>query len=263
MIVGTEATEDRFQGVGYFAHRGAQTDGLNGQIQQVALATLGALAERVERGLNGLAIARGANLLQTGDLGITHGMVVDIEDVDVILFGQLVLVDADDDILARIDACLLLGSTGFDLHLGPARFHGLGHATHGFDFFHDGPGLVGHVLGELFHHVGAGPRIDHAGDVGFFLNDQLRVAGNACRELSRQCNGFVQCVGMQRLCTTEHSGQCFNGSAHDVVVGILLGQRPTRGLRVGTQHERLGALWIELRHHAVPQQTGGAHFGDF
>ena len=47
-------------------------------------------------------------------------MVVDIEDVYRVFLGQLVLVDANDDVLAGIDARLLVGGTGFNLHLGPA-----------------------------------------------------------------------------------------------------------------------------------------------
>jgi hypothetical protein len=60
-----------------------------------------------KRGQNCFGIAGGTNFLEAGDLRITHGVVVDIENIDRVLLGQLVLVDADDDILAGVDrACL-------------------------------------------------------------------------------------------------------------------------------------------------------------
>ena len=73
---------------------------------------------------------------------------------------------------------LLLGSGRFDLELGPAAVHGLGHAAHGVDFFDDGPGLVGHFLGQLFHHVRACPWINHASNMGFFLQNELGISSN-------------------------------------------------------------------------------------
>ncbi len=190
-------------------------------------------------------------------------MVVDVEDLDRVFLGQLVLVHADDDILAGVDARLFVGGAGFDLHLGPAGFDGLGHAAHRLDFLDDAPGLVGHVLGQLFHHVGTGPRIDDVGDVGFFLDDQLRVAGDAGRELGRQGNGFVERIGVQRLGAAEDRRHRLDGGADDVVVRVLLGQRPAGSLAVRAQHHRLGVLGAETGHDAVPQQAGGAHLGDF
>ena len=124
------------------------------------------------------------------------------------------------------------------------------------------PGRVGHVLGQLLHHVAAGPGIDDVGDVGFFLDDELGVAGDARRELGRQRDGFVERVGVQRLRAAEHRGHRLDGGAHDVVVGVLLGQRPARGLAVGAQHQRLRVLRLELLHDAPPQQARGAQLGD-
>jgi len=52
------------------------------------------------------------------------------------------------------------------------------------------------------------------------------------------------------------------GTAH-VVERILFGERPARSLRVGTQCEGFGVLRVELLNDLRPQQTCGAHLGDF
>ncbi len=99
--------------------------------------------------------------------------------------------------------------------------------------------------------------------MGLFLNDELRVSGNACRELSRQSNGFVKGIGVERLCATKHCSHRFDGGTHHVVVGVLLGERPARSLAVRAQHQALWVLGVKALHDAAPQQTCGAHFGDF
>src|SRR5574343_755164 len=153
LVVGAEAAEDLFQRVRHFADRGTQADRLDRQVEQVAFNGFCGLGERIQRRIDGRRVARCADVLQAGDLRLAHGMVVDVEDLDRVFLGQLVFIDADDDVLARVDARLLVGCTGLDLHLGPAGFDGLGHAAHRLDFLDDAPGLVGHVLGQLFHHV--------------------------------------------------------------------------------------------------------------
>ena len=76
--------------------------------------------------------------------------------------------------------------------LAQPRVDGLGHAAHGLDFLDDLPGRVGHVLRQLLHHVAAGPGVDHVGDVGLFLDDQLRVARDARAELGGQRDRLVE-----------------------------------------------------------------------
>ena len=63
-----------------------------------------------------------------------------------VFLGQPVLVDADDHVLAGVDARLLLRRRRLDLELGPARLDGAGHAAHRLDFLDDRPRRVGHVL---------------------------------------------------------------------------------------------------------------------
>jgi hypothetical protein len=179
-----------------------------------------------------------------------------------VFLGQLVLVDAHDDVASAVDARLLLGRAGLDLELGPAAVHRLRHATHGLHLFDDGPGLVGHLLRQALHQVAAGPGVDDAGDVGLFLDDELRVARDAAAGFGGQRNGFVEAVGVQALGAAEHRRHGFDGGAHDVVVGVLLGQAPAAGLAVRAQHQALGLLGVEALHDAGPQQARRAHLGD-
>ena len=63
--------------------------------------------------------------------------------------------------------------------------------------------------------------------MGFFLNDQLCVARYAGAELGGQGNGFVKAVGVQRLRAPKNSRHGLDRGSHDVVVGVLFGERPT------------------------------------
>ena len=99
--------------------------------------------------------------------------------------------------------------------------------------------------------------------MGFFLQDELGVACNPGAEFSRERNGLIQGIGVQTLRATKHGGHGFDGRAHDVVVRVLLGEAPTRGLAVRAQHQALGVLGAKAAHDLAPQQPGGAHLGDF
>src|SRR5260370_1438362 len=54
-----------------------------------------------------------------------------------------------------------------------------------------------------------------------------------------------------------------DGSAHHVVVDVLRGQRPARGLAMRAQRQRARVLRVELRQQLGPQQPRRAHLGDF
>ena len=91
--------------------------------------------------------------------------------------GGTILVDADDDFLAAIDACLANGCCFLDSQLRHAGLNGLGHAAHLFNFVDELASLSGEIGGELFNVVGTGKRVDHVGDAGLFLQDKLCIAG--------------------------------------------------------------------------------------
>jgi hypothetical protein len=60
-----------------------------------------------------------------------------------------------------------------------------------------------------------------------FLNDQLSVSRDSGAEWSWQGDSFIKRVGVKRLGTAENSGHALNSGSDDVVVGVLLRQRPT------------------------------------
>ena len=68
---------------------------------------------------------------------------------------------------------------------------------------------------------------------------------------------------MQRLGATKHRRHRLNRRAHDVVVGILLGQRPARRLAVGAQHAAFGIGRPKGIDDFCPQQSRRAHLGNF
>ena len=197
------------------------------------------------------------------ELRLAHRAVVDLEDLHRILGGEAVLVDADDHVLAAVDARLLARGRFLDTHLGHPGLDGACHAALLLDFADQLPGAVGDLLRQRLHQVGAAPGIDRVGDAGFLLDDQLRVARDAGRELRRQRDGLVERVGVQRLRAAEDRRHGLDRGAHHVVVRILLGERPARGLAVRAQHLRLRALRVEAVDDPRPQQARGAQLGHF
>ena len=67
---------------------------------------------------------------------------------------------------------------------------------------------------------------------GLLLKIDLRVARNARGEIGGQGQSFIQRIGVQRLRMTQCRGQRLNTGADYVVVRILRGQAPARGLRM-------------------------------
>ena len=124
------------------------------------------------------------------------------------------------------------------------------------------PGAVRDLVREAFNIVGTGPRVDGAAHLRLFLNVNLRVTSNTGREIGRQRDGLVQCVGVQRLGVSQSGAHSLDAGTADVVERILLGERPTRSLAVRTQRHGLRVLRVELLHDLGPQHTGGAHLRD-
>jgi hypothetical protein len=64
------------------------------------------------------------------------------------------------------------------------------------------------------------------------LQDELRVACQASREVCWQRQGLIKAVGVQGLCAAQRCCQRLNGGADDVVVGFLRGEGVAAGLAV-------------------------------
>src|SRR5262249_47807908 len=131
---GAVAGEDLLQRVRDLADGGASACRFDGERQQIPLAARGGLGERLERRAPATLVARLADLLQPRDLLLAQARVVDIEQ-----FGRLrvlrglIFVDADDHLLATVDAGLALGRGLLDAQLRHAGLDGLGHAAERLD----------------------------------------------------------------------------------------------------------------------------------
>ncbi len=197
MCLGIETAVFPLEGEGDFTHGGAPTRRLDRERQQIAFAADRSLVKLLKNVLDRRLVAIGTHIFQPGELRGAHRIIVDLQNLDLTGIVGAVFVDTDDDILAAVNTRLLARRCLFDTQLGHSGFNGLGHATGGLDFFNQFPGLVCNGLCQALHHVGPAPGIHHVGDTGFLLNDQLRVACDACREFGRQRNGLIEGIGMQ------------------------------------------------------------------
>ena len=256
------AAKNFFHGVRYFSHSCARAGSFHRQFQQIGIA-LRTFHDSVERGLGFGFVAFGAHRFQPRDLGVAHGAVVDIAHIDRVFVLQLEFVDADDHVLAAVHARLPPRRRFLDAQLGNAGFDRLGHAAHRFHFIDDRFGMRCQRMRQRLHVIGTTQRIDHMGDLRLVLEDELRVARDAGGELRRQRDGFVQRIGVQRLRAAQHRRQRLDRGAHDVVVGILFGQRHAGCLAMRAQHQRVRLLRAEFVHDLRPQQARGAQLGHF
>ena len=95
----------------------------------------------------------------------------------------------------------------------------------------------------------------------FLLQDDLRVAGDTRRKIGRQRERFVERIGVQRLRMAQHRRHRLDAGADHVVVDVLRGERPARGLAMGAQRQALVGFCAELFHEPRPQQARGAQLG--
>ena len=176
---------------------------------------------------------------------------------------DLKLIDADNDILATVNAGLFFRCRFFNPQLGYAALYRLSHATEFIDLCHQLPRFIGHIVRQMLHHVGAPPGVHYLPDAGLLLQYQLGVTGDAGSKIGWQRDCLVQSIGVQRLCPTKDRGHRLNRGTDDIVVGVLLSQRPTRGLAMSAEHAALGVCWPEFLDDLCPQQSGSPHLRDF
>ena len=117
-----------------------------------------------------------------------------------------------------------------------------------------------HVARQPLDEVRAAERIDDVGDAALVRDDLLRAQRDRRRFLGRQRQRLVERVGVQRVGAAEHRGQRLQRRAHDVVVGLLRGQRHAGGLGVEAQLPRARVLRAEAVR-ASPRPTACARRG--
>ena len=128
------------------------------------------------------------------------------------------------------------------------------HAARLLDLGDVSPRPASQVVGEPLDVERPAPRVDHLRGARLLLEQELRVARDAGREVGGQRQRLVQGVGVQALRVALGGGHGLDARADDVVVDVLRGERPARGLRVRAQRQRLRVLRRELVHQLRPQQ---------
>mmetsp|Transcript_13282 Transcript_13282/g.43127 ORF Transcript_13282/g.43127 Transcript_13282/m.43127 type:complete len:455 (+) Transcript_13282:79-1443(+) len=222
------------------AHRRARPRRVDCQREEVAVVRRGGGGERRERLLQRGLVALGAQPLQLRLLRRAHVEVVDDARLDDGLLAagrRRVLVDPDDDVVARVDARLLAGGANLDPLLWHAGGDRLGHAAERLHLLDDGARLLDEPVGERLHHVGAAPRVNHVGNARLLGEDELRVARERGGEVGRQSDGLVKRVCVQRLRAAHHRGHRLDRGADHVVVRLLRSERPAACLAVRAQQE--------------------------
>ena len=221
--------------------------------------------QRVERRLHRPRVALRADLLAAARSACSRtACVVDLADVDRRLPwpSWYLLTPTITSWPESMRACFS-AARRLDLQLGPARVDGLGHAAHRLDFLDDRPRRVGHVLGQLLHHVAAGPGVDHVGDVGLFLDDELRVARDARAELGRQRDRLVEARWCAAICVPPNTAAIASMVVRTTLLygSCSVSDQPevwqcVRSIRL------FGFFGVEALHDAAPQQARRAHLGD-
>ena len=178
-----------------------------------------------------------AQLRQARDLLAANAGVIDLQHLDLGFLGEAVFIDPDDGLSPAVDPRLGAGGGLLDTGLGHTGLDRFGHAAQFLNLADMVPGAGRQLLGQTLDIIAAAPGVDDLGGAALLLQDQLRVAGDAGREVGRQRQRLVQSVGVQRLGMALCRGHRLNASAGDVVEHILGGQRPARGLTMGAQAE--------------------------
>ena len=133
------AAEHLFQRQRNFADGRLRARRIDGEREQIAVAAVGGARERIERVLQRRRIALGFQPLQLLDLLRAHGGIVDLQHFDRRFVGRLIFVDADDRLMAGVDARLRLGGGFLDAQLRNAGLDRLRHAAEVLDFLDMAP----------------------------------------------------------------------------------------------------------------------------
>ena len=158
----------QLHGVRYFAKRCARAGGINSLSKQIILeipfassgderplgvarclvsarherGVAGGLSESLQRSLTGTFVTRGAGGGKTHNLALADKVIVYFKRIEFVFGGELIFVDANDDIFAFIYPRLTCSSGFFNEALGHAGGDGLGHAAQFINFANDLPSLI-------------------------------------------------------------------------------------------------------------------------
>ena len=125
------------------------------------------------------------------------------------------------------------------------------------------PGTCRQVGGQALDEVASAPGVDHAAGARLLLQEELRVARDAGREIGRQRQRLVQRIGVQRLGAALRCGHGLDAGACHVVEDILCRKAPAARLAMRAKAERALVLRVEPADQLGPDHAGGAHLGHF
>src|SRR6185503_2328273 len=135
-------------------------------------AAAGSGLERRQRPADLGGIAPCAQLLEPGQLTLACRL-IDVKRTDA--FPRLdEVIDADDDLLLRLDGLLRAVRAVGDLTLRVAPLDSLHHPAHRVDRFEIGQRLFLELRGQRLEEIRAAQRIGQVGDAGFVRDDLLR-----------------------------------------------------------------------------------------
>ncbi len=166
---------------------------------------------------------------------------------------------AGEHVLAAGDRFLPLGAYGGDLLLDHALFERREGAARLLDLLERPPGGVAELRGQILDAAGAGGGIGHFGEVRFFEQHQLGIAGDPPRECIRQAERERERQCVHGVGAAKPGGHDCDRSPQHIHVGIALGHRSPCGFcgdECRLWRKRAGLL------DPHPQLSQGAQLGD-
>ena len=139
------------------------------------------------------------------------------------LLFDLETVHAHNDCILLIDLLLVFIGGVLDFLLHVAALDGFQHSAENFDFAQIFGCAFFNFAGQGFDVIGSGEWINGLRRARFVGDDLLGAQGDSGRLLCGQGQSFVERVGVQRLASAQHSGQCLDRGTHDVVFRLLGG----------------------------------------
>lgn len=213
-----------FASIRDFSQCSANTGSFHCQFQQVAFLGFHAFGDSLQCFLHFSFITSFFQTLQVLNLFQTNCCIVDFKDINRSFFLQAILVHTNDSLRTGVDTGLRTCSCFFDTHLRNTGFDSFRHTTQFFNFLNEFPSLVSQLVCQRLYIVRTTPRVNILADISFFLNINLSVTCDTCREVRRQRNSLVKCIGVQRLSMSQCSSHGLDTSTANIVKRILLGQ---------------------------------------
>ena len=165
-------------------------------------------------------------------------------------------VDADDHTLVGLDLGLMAERRGLDLRLDESLLDRGDGASEVVDPLDQLSRLLLELVRQGLDEVGAAERVGRVRAARLVREDLLRPERDPRGALARQRERLVERVRVDRLRAAAHRRERLDRHAHDVVLGLLGGERRAAGLRVEAKRGRPRVRRPEaLAHDLRPQPS--------